>query len=563
MTSRLKLKRKKFEEPYKDDSNQLDDDGNKGMDYAGKEIKRMKNQRIFERGIENAKKHKIKLKPGTQNDGHGNCSYESVILNIRDRECFKDKLPMSPSFYRRIWNIDLMNKILDKKIPWNPGLTSAEIREGFKELMDSGVYERSFFGDMMMAGIACGARKIILIFNTHEMTSHDPISVIDPTHYGGSYDTEIPVVLAYDLVHYESLEPIEGNDIIETVKLTKSYTAQPSRYRHEYGFTRQDMLYLISPSIKLQEKKEDDMEKSQKKSCVLGMVQETDLTNTSLNKQSMNLRGFSTQNPSCGRMNNRETGFKFECWYFKELMNGKIRCAICKGEFTRLLTHLSPTSNCSQNLQDMEKFKMEFTLYMTAQKKMSRKVDERAEDIEISDKGRKSNFVNDGQNNAEDVDTKAKATKDSKSENNPREYFEFGDVKFEELEDGMVRCGICKIASSRLVSHLNNNEKCKKEFCMSEFRKEYSNYRHRIRMKKHGIKQKLEDTEKFRKNAAERKRKQVEKQKIEDEEKFKRNGNERKRKYDQKQKAEDEKKFRKNVAERKRKQEEKQKAEDE
>ena len=145
MTSRLELKRKKFEEPYKDDSNQLDDNGNKGMEFSGKDIKRMKNQRIFERGIENAKKHKIKLKPGTQNDGHGNCSYESVILNIRDRECFKDKLPMSPSFYRRIWNIDLMNKILDKKIPWNPGLTSAEIREGFKELMDSGVYERSFF----------------------------------------------------------------------------------------------------------------------------------------------------------------------------------------------------------------------------------------------------------------------------------------------------------------------------------------------------------------------------------------------------------------------------------
>ena len=116
-------------------------------------------------------------------------SYESVILNIRDRECFKDKLPMSPSFYRRIWNTDLMNKILDKRILWNPGLTSAQIRQGFQDLMNSGVYERDYFGDMMMAGIACGARKRILIFNTHEMTSHDPISVIDPTHYGGSYDT--------------------------------------------------------------------------------------------------------------------------------------------------------------------------------------------------------------------------------------------------------------------------------------------------------------------------------------------------------------------------------------
>ena len=89
MTSRLKLKRKKIEEPYKDDPNQLDDDGNKKMESDGKGIKRLKNQRIFERAIENAKKHKINLKAGTENDGHGNCSYESVILNIRDRECFK------------------------------------------------------------------------------------------------------------------------------------------------------------------------------------------------------------------------------------------------------------------------------------------------------------------------------------------------------------------------------------------------------------------------------------------------------------------------------------------
>ena len=189
MTSRLKLKRKKFQEPYKDDSNKYEFDRNLRIESECKEVKMLKKQRIFVRAIENAKKHKIKLNPGTENDGHGNCSYESVILNIKDRDCFKEKLPMNPSFYRRIWNTDLMNKILDKRIPWNPGLTSAEIQEGFKELMESGVYERSFFGDMMMAGIACGARKKILIFNTHEMTSHDPISVIDPTQYGGSYDT--------------------------------------------------------------------------------------------------------------------------------------------------------------------------------------------------------------------------------------------------------------------------------------------------------------------------------------------------------------------------------------
>ena len=108
---------------------------------------------------------------------------------------------MSADYYRRVWNTDLMNKILDARIPWNPGMSRSQIVQGFEELMESGVYERSYFGDMMMAGIACGIRKLILIFNTHEKTPHDHISVIDPSDYGGFKDSDIPVVLAYDLVH--------------------------------------------------------------------------------------------------------------------------------------------------------------------------------------------------------------------------------------------------------------------------------------------------------------------------------------------------------------------------
>ena len=241
MASRLKLKRKKFHEPYKDVQNI---DGCQSIKTPQNETVLLKNQKIFERAIANAAKHQIRLKPGTENRGFGNCSYESVILNINERDCYEEKLRMTPDYYRRIWNTDLMNKILDEKIPWNPGLTRAQIQEGFKELMESGVYERNFFGDMMMAGIACGVKKMILIFNTHEMTPHDPVSVIDPRQYGGICDNEIPVVLAYDIVHYESLQPIDVNDIEETIKLTKSYTAQPSRYRLEYGFTRNDMKYL-------------------------------------------------------------------------------------------------------------------------------------------------------------------------------------------------------------------------------------------------------------------------------------------------------------------------------
>ena len=216
-------------------------------------------KRIFKRAILSAKKHGINLKPGRENQGYGNCSYEATIFNINDRTCFAEKLPMSPEYYRRIWNTDMMNKIMDEaNYDWNPGLTNAQLTEGFEEVTEPGVYERPFFGDMMIAGIACGIRKRILIFNTNERTTHDPISVIDPTDYGGTKDSDIPVVLAYDLVHYESLHPIDIEDIEGTIKLVKSYISKPCTYRQDYGFTRKDMKYLVLPSNAEEMSNEED-----------------------------------------------------------------------------------------------------------------------------------------------------------------------------------------------------------------------------------------------------------------------------------------------------------------
>ena len=151
---------------------------------------------------------------------------------------------MSPDFYRRIWTNDMMNRILDKSSDWNPGLTEKQIIDGFTTMMDSGVYEVEFFGDIFMPGIACGIRNRILIFNTNEnivRTGHNPIAVIDPTNYGGLLDDNTPVVVAYNLVHYESLHPVNQKDIEETIKLTNAYVAKPSRYEEIYGFTRDDI----------------------------------------------------------------------------------------------------------------------------------------------------------------------------------------------------------------------------------------------------------------------------------------------------------------------------------
>ena len=298
--------------------------------------------RIFGRAIENAKKHKIKLAPGIQNMGHGNCSYESAILNINERDCFKEGFVMSADFYRRVWNTDLMNKILDERIPWNPGMTRSQIVEGFEELMESGVYERSYFGDMMMAGIACGTRKLILIFNTHELTPHDPISVIDPADYGGTKDSDIPVVLAYDLVHYESLHPIDSQDIEETIKLAKSYIAKPSTYKQEYGFTRDDMKYLVSSSRNKEMSKNADERKGPLKIKTLNTSMDV-LKNDKDNKEET----------EC---------FRFEGICFRELYNGNTICGICQVECTKLVVHMNESTKCSE-IFPMVKFKSEYSKY--------------------------------------------------------------------------------------------------------------------------------------------------------------------------------------------------------
>ena len=97
--------------------------GNATLDMMAKS-KQIQNKKIFQRAILNAKIHGISLVPGRENQGDGNCSYESVIFNINDRSCFAENLSMSPDYYRRIWNIDMMNKIIVKTpTPTQPNTT--------------------------------------------------------------------------------------------------------------------------------------------------------------------------------------------------------------------------------------------------------------------------------------------------------------------------------------------------------------------------------------------------------------------------------------------------------
>ena len=101
------------------------------------------------------------------------------------------------------------------------------------------MYERGLFGDLLLPAIAVGVHKYILVFNTHEQTPHDPISVISPLDFGGYVNSQDPIVIAYNQVHFESLHPSSEVDLEKSRNLVKVYI------EGEYSFTRADMQYLV------------------------------------------------------------------------------------------------------------------------------------------------------------------------------------------------------------------------------------------------------------------------------------------------------------------------------
>ena len=177
------------------------------------------------------------MKHGSSNQGRGDCAFEAIVQNINERGCFTEKFNLSIEYYRRIWATDMANRTVNTHFNT---LTTKQWLDGWKQMLIPGAYERDIFGDLMLPGIACGVRKKLLIFNTDPNTPHDPIYIVDPSDFNVSPDSDIPILLAYNMSHYESLEPMDEADIGKTIDLVKEY--QTGKYR--YG--RKDILTLIS-----------------------------------------------------------------------------------------------------------------------------------------------------------------------------------------------------------------------------------------------------------------------------------------------------------------------------
>ena len=193
---------------------------------------------LVTQAIESASKHGMNLEEGKLNKADGNCAFEAIINNINERKCFQEKLSLPSNVYRQIW-ITKFESESAKYPSLGAGFTKEEQDENWNQLKHSGVYEVEFFGDFVIHAIAKGCKKNILIFNTSTEAA-DPIYVIQAKEFGGFSDTDIPIVVGYNQVHYESLHPVTETDVEKTKELVNSYISGT------YGFKKNDIQFLTS-----------------------------------------------------------------------------------------------------------------------------------------------------------------------------------------------------------------------------------------------------------------------------------------------------------------------------
>ena len=256
--------------------------------------------------------------------------------------------------------------------------------------------------------------------------------------------------------------------------------------------------------------------------------------------------------------------FIFEDICFKKNVNGKIRCGVCDLECSRLIVHMNGNQYCTEYFSNMSEFKRKYSEFRD-QKSRRKNVDKRtAEDQEGSEK---ISCLRKLVRNEEEFGKKIvltprdrTTTADQKTEKDG--CFKFGGYDFKEIESNKISCGVCQVECTRLIVHMNGSIKCAEQFCMQDFRKEYSRYRHNKRVKKNEERQKAENPKGFRDNVNQRKKKQEKRQKERDPIGFKENLNKRVKYTEERKKEDDPQGFKENHNKRVKKNEERKKEED-
>ena len=122
-----------------------------------------------------------------------------------------------------------------------PAESEKYIKQQWEKLRQDCAYEIDYFGDLLIQAISRGAKKMILIVNTDINSTNDPVVVVSPETFGGERDSDLPVIVAYNGHHYESLEPCDADSNAATKVLCEKYK------NGEYKFKRADIETFVIP----------------------------------------------------------------------------------------------------------------------------------------------------------------------------------------------------------------------------------------------------------------------------------------------------------------------------
>ena len=183
--------------------------------------------------ILNAKYHGIDLHHGVPNLANGDCAIEAIADNISTRPEFGEVFNGGSEFNRRMWMGEAENLVYS--FSGGAGMSEQDFRKQWDILKRSGNYEYEL-GDYVIAAIAHCTRKDILIFHTRGDGQFNPISVVQAVKLGNRpANSDIPVLLAYNQVHFEGLVPNTALDIQKTVQLKIQFI------NNEYTIQKKDI----------------------------------------------------------------------------------------------------------------------------------------------------------------------------------------------------------------------------------------------------------------------------------------------------------------------------------
>ena len=364
----------------------------------GAAVKLFENEKkiMITRAISSSSKHGINVTQGAPNPGTGDCAFEAIVQNINERSSFTEKFPLDINQYRRIWTTDMANRTLFTEFNI---YSNKEWLEGLNEMAVPGTYERGIFGDLMVPRIACGVRKYLLIFNTNLNTPDDPIYVVNPVIFNVPPDTEVPVILAYNGSHYESLVPKTEVDVQMSIILVKAYLEGKYRYKNK------DIEYLLCSNIV---RNDDDnfnynarrlISEDNGETVNMSQMPHQNESNISQeqNKTKDNEKNRKREGPPEARQGTKKkcmnrtipdvecgnTNMNFpedqEKIYFKyknesnqsiiELGDGKMMCPICKAKVKNVHLHFTRNKICGGKV-DMEHFSKQFESYKKNKSKL-------------------------------------------------------------------------------------------------------------------------------------------------------------------------------------------------